>query len=157
MKQPIEVNQLQFSVAHTLLIDSAIMTNRFEANSLDHNQGILDYCRSINCTVQAWSPFRAAKPEASTELVSDRIQTWPYLSDSQFPMLNAKLDEFAKRFGVSPGAVTIAWLLRHPANMQIVLGSTKLERVRDAIDGLSVSLSREEWYELYIAGGNIVP
>lgn len=157
VRQPIEVNQLQISVAHTLLIDSAIMTNRFETNSLDHNQGILDYCRSIDCTVQAWSPFRAAKAEGSTESVADRIQTWPYLGDSQFPALNAKLEEFSERFGVSPGAVTIAWLLRHPANMQIVLGSTKLERIRDALDGMSVSLSREDWYELYIAGGNIVP
>ena len=160
VSHPIEVNQLQFSAAHTLLIDAGIMTNRVESLSIEHDQGILNYCRENNCTVQAWSPFRASKSDYSGSFIdrfSRKIETRPYLDNEEFPSLNAKLDEFSRQYGVSKAAVTIAWILRHPANMQIVLGSSKPARIRDAMDGLTISLSREDWYELYIAGGNIIP
>ena len=160
VKQDIEVNQLQFSIAHTLLVDSDIMMNRAESLSIDHNQGILNYCREIDCTVQAWSPFRAAKSELTGSLndrLYKKIETRPYLNNEEFIGINKKLNEYSKIYGVSPAAISIAFILRHPANMQIVLGSSKPARIRDAMDGLKVSLSREEWYDLYTAGGNIVP
>lgn len=158
--QPIEVNQLQFSVAHTLLIDPAIMTNRVESLAVDRSLGILDYCRMTDCTIQAWSPFRASKSEYSGSNIdrwSRKIETRSYLDNPEFSSVNAKLNEMSKKYGISPGAVSIAWTLRHPAKMQIVLGSSKPARILDALDGMTIELSREDWYELYVAGGNIIP
>lgn len=158
--QDIEVNQLQMSVAHTMLIDADIMMNRAESLSIDHNQGILNYCRAIDCTIQAWSPFRSSKSELSGSLndrLYKKIETRPYLGSEEFMGINRKLEEYSKIYNVSPAAISIAWILRHPAKMQIVLGSSKPARIIDALDGLKVSLSREEWYDIYLAGGNIVP
>ena len=160
VKQDIEVNQLQFSVAHTLLIDADIMMNRAESLSIDHNQGIINYCRANDCTIQAWSPFRSAKSELTGSLndrMYKKMETRPYLGSEEFLGINKKLDEYSKIYNVSPAAISIAWILRHPAHMQVVLGSSKPERIRDAMDGLTVNLSREEWYEIYLSGGNIVP
>jgi len=160
VRQPIELNQLQFSPAHTLLIDSAIMTNRVESLSLDHDQGVLNFCRAKNCTIQAWSPFRAAKSEFSGGLIdrfARKIETRSYLNNEEFPMLNDTLNMIGDRYSVSAGAIVIAWILRHPADMQVVLGSSNTSRIRDALDGLNVTLTREEWYEIYLSAGNIVP
>ena len=160
VRQPIEANQLQFSVVHTLMIDPAICTNRVETHSYDHDQGILEYCRMNDCTVQAWSPFRAAKSEYTGNLIDRfcaKIETRPFIGSAEFPLINAKLNEYAKHYGVSPGAIVIAWILRHPAKMQIVLGSSKTERILDACKGMDIQLSREEWYDLYKAAGNIIP
>ncbi|MCL1830887.1 MAG: aldo/keto reductase, partial [Oscillospiraceae bacterium] len=137
-----------------------IMMNRAESLSIDHNQGILNYCRSCDCTVQAWSPFRSAKSELTGSLndkMYKKMETRPYIGSEEFMSINKKLDEFSEKYSVSAGAISIAFILRHPANMQIVLGSSKPARIRDAMDGLNVNLTREEWYELYLSGGNIVP
>jgi len=161
VEQPIEINQLQFSPAHTGMIDASICANRVESSSLDHDQGILNYCRMTNCAIQAWSPFRAAKSVFTGGLIDrlgqGKIETRPYLGSSEFPQLNAKLQEVSKRHDVSPAAIVIAWILRYPANMQVVLGSSRPERITDSCAGVGVRLSREEWYELYIAAGNFVP
>ena len=160
VKQPIEVNQLQFNVAHTLLVDSAIMTNRVESLTYDTDLGLLDYCRMSDCTIQAWSPFRASKSEFSGSIIdrfARKIETRVYLDNPEFSSVNNKLKEFSKQYSVSPAAVSIAWILRHPAGMQIVLGSSKPARILDAMDALKIELSREDWYELYVAGGNIIP
>jgi predicted oxidoreductase len=159
--QPIEINQLQFNPAHTGMIDAGICTNRVESGSLDHDEGILNYCRMIQCTIQAWSPFRAAKSPFTGGIIDRfgrlKIETRPYLDSAEFPELNSKLREYAKIYNVSPAAIVIAWILRHPANMQVVLGSTKLERILDSLQGIDIHLSREEWYDIYVAGGNFLP
>jgi len=157
LNQPIEVNQLQFSVTHTVMMDSAICTNRSETQSFDHDIGILDYCRLHNCTIQAWSPFRATKSEVTGTLIEGKVPSRPFIGSEEFPSINAALNHYAKEYGVSPAAIVIAWILRHPANMQIVLGSSKPERIIDACTGVGIDLPREAWYELYIAAGNIVP
>jgi predicted oxidoreductase len=161
VSQPIEINQLQFSPAHTSMIDAGICTNRAETSSLDHDQGILNYCRLNHCTIQAWSPFRATK-SIFTGGVIDRfgrgkIETRPYLDSQEFPELNARLQDFAEKYHVSPAAIVIAWILRHPAHMQVVLGSSKPERILDSCQGVDICLSREEWYEIYLAAGNFIP
>ena len=157
VKQPITVNQLHFTIAHTGMIDSALSTNRAEYSGIDRDGGILDYCRMNDCTVQAWSPFRAVKSKWTGEFIPLKVESRPFIGSDEFPALNAKLNELGKKHGVSAGAMTIAWILRHPANMQIVLGSTKAARIEDACDGTKVELSREEWYDLYCAAGNILP
>ena len=157
VRQPIEVNQLQYTVAHSCMIDSALCTNRVETQSFDHDIGILDYCRLHDCTIQAWSPFRANKSEVTGEIIEGKMSSRPFLGSDEFPSLNASLNAYAKEFGVSPAAIVVAWILRHPANMQIVLGSSKPERIADACRGVQVNLSRENWYDIYIAAGNIIP
>ena len=160
-RQPIEINQLQFSPAHTSLIDASICANRVESSAIDRDQGILNYCRMNNCTIQAWSPFRAAKSTFTGGVIDrfgrGKIETRPYFDSAEFPELNAKLRELAKKYGASPAAVVIAWILRYPAHMQVVLGSTRNERIFDASRGVDIHLSREEWYEIYLSAGNFVP
>ena len=160
LRQPIEVNQLQFTVTHTSLVDADICVNRVESQSYDHDQGILNYCRQHDCTIQAWSPFRATKSEFTGNLIdrfARKIETRPFLGSAEFPLINSVLDGYAKEYGVSSAAIVIAWILRHPAEMQIVLGSSKPERILDAAKGLEISLSRETWYDIYRAAGNVIP
>ena len=157
VKQPITVNQLHFTLTHTGMVDSALCTNRAEYGAFDHDGGILDYCRFNDCTIQAWSPFRAVKSKWTGEFIPLKVESRPFIGSDEFPAVNAKLNEVGKRYGISPGATVIAWILRHPAKMQIVLGSTKTARIEDACEGAKVEITREEWYELYSAAGNVIP
>jgi predicted oxidoreductase len=160
-RQQIEINQLQFSPAHSGMIDASICANRVESSAVDHDQGVLNYCRMNRCTIQAWSPFRAAKSTFTGDVIDrfgrGKVETRPYLDSAEFPELNAKLREVAKRYGTSPAAIVVGWILRHPANMQVVLGSSQKERISDACKGVGINLTREDWYEIYIASGNFIP
>jgi predicted oxidoreductase len=71
--------------------------------------------------------------------------------------LNDLLEDLAKRFGVTPTAIATAWITRHPANIQVVLGTTNPARVREAVAGSDVTLSRPDWYALFRASGHMVP
>lgn len=67
------------------------------------------------------------------------------------------LDELAETYAVSPSAIALAWIGRHPARMQTVLGTTSPERLTDIVPGADIQLTREEWYRLFIAAGHILP
>jgi predicted oxidoreductase len=113
--------------------------------SISRDNGLLDYCRLNDITLQAWSPFQ---------------KKWfdgPFIGDPEYPELNGALDEMAEKYGVTPSGIAIAWITRHPADMQVVLGTTKPERVLEAVAGSDIPLTREEWYRLFTAAGYIVP
>ncbi|MFF2481467.1 aldo/keto reductase family oxidoreductase [Paenibacillus sp. NPDC058071] len=140
------VNQLQFSIAHTPMIDAGIAANMNIDQSIDRDGGILDYCRLNDITVQAWSPFQKGFFEG------------PFLGDQeQYAELNKLIDELAAKYNVTNTAIAVAWITRHPANIQVVLGTTKIGRLKDAIQGSDLPLTREEWYGIYKAAGNILP
>ena len=105
----------------------------------------MDYCRLNNITIQAWSPFQYGFFEGA------------FLENEEFPELNAKLQEFAETKGVTDSAIAIAWILRHPAKIQPVVGSMNSQRLQDIAKASSIELTREEWYELYRAAGNKLP
>jgi len=140
------VNQLQLSIAHTPLIDSGIALNMKIDQSVNRDSNILEYCRLHGLTIQAWSPFQHGFFEGV------------FLGDHErFPELNQTIDRIANKYGVTNTSIATAWITRHPANIQVVLGTTKPERMKEAVKGSDIKLTREEWYSIYKAAGNIVP
>lgn len=145
VKQPLLFNQLQFSLMHTGMVDVGINVNTTFDGSISRDGDALDYCRLNGITIQAWSPFQFGFFEGV------------FVDNPKFPNLNAKLSEIAQAHGVSSSAVAVAWILRHPARMQVVTGTTKVERIKDISRAADVELSRREWYDLYLAAGNNLP
>ncbi len=146
VRQPIVANQLQLSITHANLFTqgTAINMNGLD-QSIDRDNGIVDYCRLKDIALQAWSPFQAG------------FFTGPFLGSPEYPELNAKIDELAQKYGVAAEAIAVAWILRHPAKWQVVLGTTTPARVTAAAAGSDVRLTHAEWYELYLAAGHILP
>ena len=147
VKQPIVANQLQLSVTHAPIIAQGVATNMHgldQSATLDGG-GILDYCRINHITVQAWSPFQAG------------FFTGVFLDNPEYAELNAVIDRLAAQYDVPSIAIATAWLTRHPAQMQVVLGTTTPQRVKDAALGSDIPLTRPEWYEIFRAAGYQVP
>jgi predicted oxidoreductase len=144
--QPFVVNQVQLSITHANLIAQGVALNMDGLDqSIDRTLGLLDWSRKERITLQAWSPFQ---------------KKWfdgPFIGDPDLPDLNAALDEIASAHGVTPTGIAVAWITRHPAQMQVVLGTTTPARVREAVAGADVTLSREDWYRLFRAAGHVVP
>jgi predicted oxidoreductase len=147
VRQPIVANQIQVSITHAPSIAQGVAMNmdaEQQSVTLDGG-GIIDYCRLNGITVQAWSPFQA------------KFFTGVFLGNPDYPELNAVLDRLAAQYDVPTIAVATAWLTRHPARMQVVLGTTTPQRVADAALGSDLPLTRAEWYELFRAAGYRVP
>lgn len=147
VRQPLVVNQLQLSITHSTIITQGIAANiatAAEAITRDGG-GILDYCRAHSMTVQTWSPFQKG---TSAGII---------LGAEDYPELNAELDRLAKKYEVTPTAIATAWITRHPAGIQVVLGSTNPGRVHEAAAGSDIPLTRKEWYSLVHAAGHLVP
>ena len=145
VEQPLVANQLQLSLCHTGIIDAGFNVNMVNEPGLVRDGGVLEYCRLHDITIQAWSPFQYGFFEGV------------FIGSEKFPELNRMLGELAEAKGVTNSAIAIAWLLRHPAGMQVVLGTTQAQRVRDIAKAVEVEMSREEWYALYRAAGNELP
>lgn len=145
VKQKLLVDQLQFGLMCTGLIDHALCANTQFPNAPDRDGEILDYCRLNGVLIQAWSPFQYGFFEGV------------FLDNEKFPELNGKLRELGEKYGVSSQAIAAAWILRHPAGMQVICGTTSPERLEDVCTACSVELSREDWYALYLAAGNKLP
>lgn len=146
VSQPIVANQLQLSVTHAPLVAQGVAANMLaQDQSISRDSGTLDYCRLNDITVQAWSPFQAG------------FFTGVFLGSPEYPELNAVIDRLAAKYDVPAIAIATAWITRHPAQMQVVLGTTSPERVAGAALGSDVPLTRAEWYEMFRTAGHIVP
>ncbi|WP_395244080.1 aldo/keto reductase family oxidoreductase [Agromyces sp. MMS24-K17] len=146
VRQPIVANQLQLSITHAPIIAQGVAANmQGVEQSISLDSGIVDYCRLHDITIQAWSPFQAG------------FFTGVFLGSPEYPELNAVIDRLAAAYDVPPIAIATAWITRHPAGMQVVLGTTTPERVADAAKGSDLPLTRAEWYELFRAAGYRVP
>jgi predicted oxidoreductase len=145
VRQPLVANQLQLSIANAGMITSGFNVNMLGEGAVDRDGYVLDYCRLHDITIQPWSPFQYGFFEGV------------FLGDERFPELDRVLEEVAGRYGVSTTTLAIAWLLRHPARMQPVIGTTKVERMRDCAQAADVHITREEWYAIYRAAGNVLP
>ncbi|CAN5839858.1 aldo/keto reductase family oxidoreductase [soil metagenome] len=143
--QPLVANQLQLSITNATMISSGVNVNMENSAAVNRDGYVLDYCRLNKITIQPWSPFQYGFFEGV------------FLDNDKFPELNAKIDEVAEGHGVSNTTITIAWLLRHPAKLQPVTGTMNVERLKDCCKASEVNLSREEWYDIYRAAGNVLP
>ncbi len=145
LRQSIVANQLQLSIANANMITQGIHVNMLDDAATNRDGSVLDYCRLHSITIQPWSPFQYGFFEGV------------FLGSEKYPALNAKIDEIAAKYGVSSTTIAMAWLLRHPAQMQPVTGTMNTERLQDCIKAADIRITREEWYQIYLAAGNILP
>lgn len=145
VKQDILVNQLQLSLPFSNMIASGLEVNMLTDGAYDRDGSVLDYCRLNDITIQAWSPFQYGFFEGV------------FIGSEKYPELNKVLDELAKKYKVTPTGIATAWILRHPAKVQMIAGTTKISRLQEIIDGSKIKLTREEWYKLYLSAGYILP
>ena len=145
LDMPICANQLQFSVMHTPMISAGVNVNMYNDSAPVRDGSVLDYCRLKDITVQCWSPMQYGFFEGC------------FIDNEKFPELNTALERVAESHGVSKTTIAIAWILRHPAKMQPVTGTCNLTRLADCIKASEITLSRDEWYDIYKAAGNILP
>lgn len=146
VKQPLVFNQVQLSLEQSQLIDQALyMNNKTTEFSINRDGNALDYCRLHDITIQAWSPLQVGMFGGT------------FIDNPDFPELNKALEKIAEREGASKTAVAIAWILRHPAKMQAIIGTMNPEHIKDACKAADVNLSHHDWYELYLAAGKYLP
>ena len=145
VRQPLHANQLQLSIAHANMISNGIHVNTEEDAALDRDGSVLDYCRLHDITIQPWSPFQHG------------FFSGVFLNNPEFPELNACLDQLAGQYEVSGTSIALAWLLRHPAKMQPIVGTMNPARLKECVQAAEIHLSREEWYSIYRAAGHTLP
>jgi predicted oxidoreductase len=145
LDMPICANQLQLSIMHAPMIQSGINVNMYNDSATNRDGGVLDYCRLNNITIQPWSPMQYGFFKGC------------FVDNEQFPQLNDVLERISVKYNVSKTTIAIAWILRHPAKMQPITGTTNIQRLKDSIKACEIKLTREEWYEIYKAAGNILP
>lgn len=145
LSQRLMFNQLQFSLKHTGMIDFGMHMNMVDKPSVDRDSQFLDYARLHKVTVQAWSPFQYGMFEGT------------FIDNDGFPKLNQELQKLADKYEVGKNAIAAAWILRHPANIQMLVGSMNPQHIRDSAKGAKIRLTRQEWYDLYLAAGNYLP
>lgn len=145
LNQRIVVNQLQFSLTNTGMIDAGLNVNMQIDKSIDRDGSVLDYCRLNGITIQAWSPFQYGFFEGV------------FLDNPKFKALNEEMDKVAKAYDIPKNAVPIAWILRHPAKIQPIVGTTNVKRLKEICRASDITLTKKEWYDLYKAAGNKLP
>lgn len=145
VKQPLVANQLQLSIMNATMISSGLNVNMENGAAVNRDGSVLDYCRLHNITIQPWSPFQYGFFEGV------------FLDNEKFPELNRAIDEIATYYQVSNTTIAMAWLLRHPARMQPVTGTMNVQRLKDCCKASDITLSREEWYSIFRAAGNVLP
>lgn len=145
VKQDLIINQLQLSLPVSNMIANGLEVNMTSDGAIDRDGSVLDYCRLNDITIQAWSPFQMPEWKGC------------FIGNEKYAKLNEVLDELASKYNVSSTSIATAWILRHPANMQVIAGTTKEERLKEIIAGSDITLTHEEWYRLYLAAGHQLP
>ena len=145
VNQPLVANQLQLSAAFTPSFDAGFHVNMKQEAGIVRDSSIFEYCRLHDVVIQAWS------------VLQFDYFCGVFLGSEKYPELNQVLNRLAEKYHVSPSAVAIAWVLRYPAKMQAVIGTTKKARVAEAARAAEIQLTRKEWYEIYLAAGNDLP
>lgn len=144
--QPLKINQLQLSLEQSQLIDQGLyMNNKTTEMSFMRDDSALDYCRLNDITIQAWSPLQHG------------MFGGMFIDNPDFPEINKVLGELADKYGVTKSAVAIAWILRHPAKMQVIAGTMNPVHLKEMTDAVNFELTHEEWYKLYLSSGKFLP
>lgn len=144
-KEKLLVNQMQFGLMHAGMVSQGIETNTLFDGGIQRDLAVLDYCRLHGITIQAWSPLMYGYFEGN------------FIDNEKFPKLNETLERLAEQYHVTKAAIAVAWILRHPAGIQVLIGTTNLTHLKEMCEAVNVRLSRQEWYELYLAAGHMLP
>ena len=143
--RPIIINQLQFSVTEAGMVTSGMNVNMKNGESVMHDGGLLEYSRIKNITIQTWSPFQHGFFEGN------------FVDDPAFPELNEKLAEIGEKYGLTKTGVAAAWIMRHPAKMQLIAGTMNPQHLEEICKASDVTLTRSEWYGIYRSAGHCLP
>lgn len=138
-------NQLQLSIVHAPMIEKVFNVNMRNDLAVDREGSILEYCMLNDITIQPWSVLQASWEEGT------------FLNHPQYRLLNELLNKLSLKYHVTPSTIAIAWLLRHPAKMQPIIGTTSLIHLKQLCEATKIKISREEWYELYLSVGRVLP
>lgn len=145
LDEKIMINQLQFGLGHTTMVDAGLNVNMNHDPATNRDGGVLDFCRLNDITIQPWSPFQYGFFQGV------------FIGNPEFRELNEKLEEIAASYGITPTGLAIAWILRHPACMQPIVGSVNTGRLKEVCEASDVTITRQEWYALYCATGKKLP
>jgi len=145
VKQKVIANQLQLSITNSNMITHGFFVNMTTEQAISRDESVLDYCRLNDITIQAWSPFQYGFFEGV------------FIGNKKFAKLNKTLNKIAKKYGVSSTTIAAAWIIRHPAKIQVVTGTTNTKRLKECIAASEIMLTREEWYEIWASAGNELP
>ena len=145
LPEPLVIDQLQFGLGHTVLVDAGLNVNMKNDPAVNRDASTLDYCRLNDITIQAWSPLQFGFIKGH------------FMGNPDYAELNAKLEELGQAYGITATAMAIAWILRHSAKIQPVVGSVNAGRMRDIAKAAETTISRKEWYDLYCATGKSLP
>jgi len=145
VKQDLIINQLQFSIPVSNMIANGMEVNMTSDGAIDRDGSVLDYSRINDMTIQAWSPFQMPEWRGC------------FIGNDDYPELNKALEELAEKYNVSKTTISTAWIIRHPAHMQVISGTSSSARLKEIIAGSDIALNHEEWYKLYLAAGHPLP
>ena len=145
VKQPLSINQLQLSAAFTPGFESGFHVNMEDSQAAMRDGSIFEYCKLHDVVIQAWSVLQFGYFKGN------------FVGNEKFQALNQVLDRLAFKYGVTPSTIAISWILRYPAKIQAVVGTTNPKHLREVSQAANFSLTRKEWYEIYLAAGNNLP
>ena len=145
LDEPLVIDQLQFGLGHTVLVDAGLNVNMKNDEAVNRDASTLDYCRLHDITIQAWSPLQFGFIKGH------------FMGNPDYAGLNAKLEELGEHYGITSTAMAIAWILRHSAKIQPVVGSVNAQRMREIAKAAGVTITHKEWYDLYCATGKSLP
>ena len=145
LDEPLVIDQLQFGLGHTVLVDAGLNVNMKNDEAVNRDASTLDYCRLNDITIQAWSPLQFGFIKGH------------FMGNPDYEGLNRKLDELGAAYGITGTAMAIAWILRHSAKIQPVVGSVNAERMQQIAKAAEVTITRKEWYDLYCTTGKSLP
>ena len=144
-----------FSTAQVSALRSAmvmpLVTNQIEINIHNINSlldGSLEQCQQYNISPIAWCPLGGvAYPAWGNTFTADDEQR-----------ISVELTQQANNYHCEQWQIMLAWLIKHPANILPIVGSTTPERIVSATKALEINYSREDWYRLLEArNGESVP
>lgn len=145
VNQPIEANQLQFGIAHAGMISRGMEVNVLSDSACSRDGGVLEFCRLEDITIQTWSPFQHGMFKGV------------FFDEPKYEKLNKELEVLGREYGVSAATMASAWILRHPAGMQLIAGTMNEDHLAEIAAAADVKLTREHWYRLYMAAGYMLP
>lgn len=140
LPEPLVVNQLELSLARVDWIEQGILVNQKAGVGVNFADGILEHCQMADIQIQAWGPL--AQGKFSGRVIAD--------APDNIVKTAALVQKLAAEKETTPEAIVLGWLMKHPARIQPVIGTSSAERVIACQDAVRVSenLTREEWYTL---------
>lgn len=145
VKCPIKYNQIQLSIVHSRLISQGLFVNTNNDEAISHSSMLLEYCKLNDIEIQAWSPLMASWEDGS------------FIDNDKYYDLNQVLFRLAQKYQVSKNAIAISFILRHPFDINVIVGTTSCYHLEELVKARDVKLTKQEWYELYQSAGHRLP